>query len=415
MVLKLNFITHYHVSRRIDVYAYPSQDSELHHVMNLSTFEYRHEAPFKFTVTPFKSHTVTRLNTIPIPRKNPIFIQRRYFTYNYQRELHRNIMLKITLTSEIEKLYNQDWKTKGILPHNKIKLQDKIKNEEYPMFNRANFNTFSKMELTTGEFKTLKKEAEAGWCFVNIVKEDDCDMVHLYEMDKAEDSLLLMGMVSILMKLYFQRSASIPKPKRLTKIRQLHECHYDFMNNQVGVESVHQIILEPIFYDKNFIREHINKIFRRKNVLSYILHEYINIPIYNLNSNNYININHAPPLGDIQTCVNHIVNQYVFDRPFCGKYPKIVFTRCDQEVFIVNYQSSNNKITELELNSFLDSLKGISGHVNSIYRTDAPEPEILEGYVTQQNYNGIVSYRKGRMQILLQQDGTISVNNIIEY
>jgi hypothetical protein len=44
-------------------------------------------------------------------------------------------MAKINfLMSEIEKIYNNDWKTKGILPHNKVKLQDKILNNELPYF-----------------------------------------------------------------------------------------------------------------------------------------------------------------------------------------------------------------------------------------------------------------------------------------
>jgi hypothetical protein len=133
---------------------------------------------------------------------------------------------------------------------------------------------------------------------------------------------VLMAMVSILIKKSVMRTACMPK--RLTKITQLKDYHYDFLNNQSGVESVHQIILEPMYIDKCVMEDYVRDIFYRNDMLTVLLYHYINIPMYSTNSHNYIHCDHAPPLGDIQSSLNHIVIQYLFDKPFSDKYPKFL-------------------------------------------------------------------------------------------
>lgn len=237
------------------------------------------------------------------------------------------------------------------------------------MFERANVSYFRRTELLiSNTIESSKFQLSA-----DLVKDSEGDRVYVYEPDRPEDALLLMAMVSILLKNFVMRSASMPK--RLTKITQLREYHYEFMNNQADVESVHRIILEPIYFEKNKMGEYVNDIFYRKAMLTVLLRHYINIPMYNTHSKNSLNCEHAPPLGDIHTCLNHIVIQYLFDKPFARNYPEIVFTRYGHEVFILNHVSSVNQITQKEIPDFVEKLEGISGHVNSIYRIDETEPQ----------------------------------------
>jgi hypothetical protein len=98
------------------------------------------------------------------------------------------------------------------------------------------------------------------------------------------------------------------------------------MNKKEQVESVHQIILILIILKKKKkMKDYVDVILHLKAMLTEILRDYINLPIYNTHCKNYIASYHAPQLGVI-TCLNHIVIQYLFDRKFADNYPEILFT-----------------------------------------------------------------------------------------
>jgi hypothetical protein len=75
--------------------------------------------------------------------------------------------------------------------------------------------------------------------------------------------------------------------------------------------------------------------------------------------------------------------------------------------------SSVKKISNQEILDFLSKLDGISGHVNSIYCPDDPDPEPmkLHGYEPPDDFNGFVFTKRGHMQLWLHNCGTLKKMN----
>lgn len=327
----------------------------------------------------------------------------KYFPNDY-------VLSKIHISTEIEAIYNDEWKTRGVLPHNKVQLQERVIRADLPLLEQAKFSYYRRTDLPDFQFDRIVHDAKAGWCSASLVKESDGDCVHIYETDRPEDALLLMAVVNILLKEYVRRRLNLPK--RLAKITQLHNYHYEFMNHQRDVESIHQLILFPVHFEKTEMCDYTEVIFHKTGMLLVLIHHYINLPVYNTHYKNYICCPHAPPLGDITTCLNHLVLQYLFDRHFAAKYPEIVFTRWGNEVLILNQFSSENKISKQEIMEFLETLDGISGHVNSINCMD--EPAKLDGYENPHDSNKLAFTKGAHMQILLDKSGTVNVHQIMD-
>jgi hypothetical protein len=217
-----------------------------------------------------------------------------------------------------------------VLPHDKVKLQEKVIRSDLPLMHKAKFSYYRRSDIPDFQYNRIVQDAEAGLCSAALVNECDGEWVHIYEADNPSDSLFIMSLVSILMKNYVRRRINIPK--RLNNINDLHSYHYDFLNQQRQVESIYQLILTPYHFDRLSMCEHMDVILSQTGMLSAVIHHFINLPIINSRYQTYLCCPHAPPLGDITTCLYHVVYQYLFDRHFAGKYPEIVFTRCGNEV-----------------------------------------------------------------------------------
>jgi hypothetical protein len=132
------------------------------------------------------SDTRNPSSTKPFSHSSPsIFIPARYLGFEYSIEPREFQMSKIAICTEIEKIYNNDWKTKGILPHNKVKLQDKILNNELPYFERGNLSHFLRDDLPPFKYQRIIKEVEAGWCSVELIN----DSKYTHEKISYENSL----------------------------------------------------------------------------------------------------------------------------------------------------------------------------------------------------------------------------------
>jgi hypothetical protein len=151
--------------------------------------------------------------------RNALFIPRKFYS---GLPLNQQVVLsKIAISTEIEKIYNNRWKKKGVLPHIKVQLQEKVLRGEFPLLEQVKVSHYRLNELPYFQFDRIISEAGDGWCSATLKKECDGFWVYVYEMDRP----LLMAVVSILLRNFVWMYVSMPK--RLSKITQLHEYHYE--------------------------------------------------------------------------------------------------------------------------------------------------------------------------------------------
>lgn len=314
----------------------------------------------------------------------------------------------IEIAKEIEAVYNDEWKNRGVHPYDKKQLQNMILNGGFPVFEHVNFTAFKRSDIPEFLFDRIVRDTQLGINSTALDHSSEGEWIHVYEANKPVDSLLLMAIVNMILKTYVRRRLYMPQ--RLTKITQLHKYHYDLLNNQEKIDSIHQIILDPIFFDKLAMSEHLNGYFHKTVMIQLIINNYVNMPLFNTMINNYATILTAPPLGDITSCLYHLIYQEILDRHLEKQFPDIVFTRWGNEVFILNEFNSEKKIEKTDLLSFLDSLDHIkSSQVNTIHCIDGPQK--LYGF--ENPFNGIALTNQKNIQISLHECGNVTVRKHI--
>lgn len=344
----------------------------------------------------------TRNTTLP----TLLLDKRRYSLVSYQDM----VMSKIAISTEIEAIYNEEWKNRGILPYNKDLLHNRILRLEFPLLEQLKFTYFKISDIPEFVYNRILRDLEAGCCSATISKEKDGDWINIYETERPEDALLLMGVVSILLKNYVTRRLNVPK--RLTRIHQLKDYHYEFINHQTRIDSIQQIKLSPEHIDKMTMCKYVDEIFHKSGMLKVLLIHFINLPLINTHHKSYISSPYVPQIGDITTCLYHIFYQQVFDKQFAAKYPKLVFSRWANEIIILNKVNSVNKISNEEIKAFLDSLEHIKGDVTAINCLDEPHPQKLEG--CNNPHKDTPLSQKTHISILLDEYGSVNVHKIIE-
>lgn len=314
------------------------------------------------------------------------------------------------LSTEIEVVYNDEWKNRGVLPHDKVKLQHRILRRKFPLLELVHFAYYKMSDIPEFVYNGIVNEARAGVGSATVLKDSEGEWLFTYETVRPEDSLLLTATANIMLKTYVRKPLNIPKP--LSKIRQLHDYHYEFLTQLTNVKSIHKLKLYPNNLSIFDLEKHSKVIFHKNGMLQKILTNYFHLPVLNTINGNLFYDEYAPPLGDLTTVLYQIIYEYLFDRHFASKYPKIEFTRWGNEAFIINHFDENHDLNDTEILEFCDSLDHITGQVHSIYSIDEPSPQIFED--CESPYNGLAFKKQTYSKILLHDSGKVTVQRNID-
>lgn len=313
-------------------------------------------------------------------------------------------MSHIAISTEIELIYNDSWKNRGVLPHEKVKLQHRILRRKFPLLEQVHFSYYKIADIPSFVYNGIVDEAKAGYSSATVIKDSDGEWVFTYETDRPEDSLLLAAVVNIFLQTYVRWPLNI---KRLIKITQLHDYHYEYLNQLTKVKSLHRLKLYPNNMTKLCLEKHSKVIFRKNGMLLQIINNYLKLPVLNTINGNLFYDEYAPPLGDFTTSLHHIIFQHLFDNQFSSKFPEIEFTRWGNEVFIINKSDSKHNINEADIQEFVDSLDHITGHVNSIYCIDDPSPQ--QFVACESIYNFAAYNKQTYYRLMLHDSGEVTV------
>lgn len=323
-------------------------------------------------------------------------------------------MSHIGLSLEIESIYNDEWKNRGVLPLDKVKLQHRILRKKFPLLEQAHLAYYKLSELPEFIYNGLVNEAKAGVRSATIMHQntegelnvpDGVLWIYTYEMPRPEDLLLLSAATNIMLKKYVQKPLYMSKP--LIKITQLHDYHHESLNQLSNVHSIHKIKLYPNHLCKFYLSKYSNVIFRKNAMLLKILINYFNMPVLNTINGKLFSDIYVAPLGDFTTALYHIIYTYIFDIHFASKYPQIEFTRWGNDAFIINKMDSKHHINDTEILAFVDSLDDISCQIDSIYSIDDTAPHQLEYYESPYNYLALNT--QTYYKIMLNDSGKVTV------
>lgn len=139
---------------------------------------------------------------------NPALLSQKRFFSVLLRDL---VMSKVLISTEIEGIYNESWKNRGVLPYDKNQLQNKILKGQFSLLEQVNLTAFKRSDIPEFVFDRIVRDTKLGCNSSCLAHESDGDWIHVYETNKPEDSLLLMAIVNIIFKTYVRRRLNIPK------------------------------------------------------------------------------------------------------------------------------------------------------------------------------------------------------------
>lgn len=77
--------------------------------------------------------------------RNALFIPRKFYS---ELPLNQQVVLsRIAISTDIEAIYNDEWKNRGVLPHDKVKLQEKVIRSDLPLMHKAKFSYYRRSDI----------------------------------------------------------------------------------------------------------------------------------------------------------------------------------------------------------------------------------------------------------------------------
>lgn len=271
-----------------------------------------------------------------------------FWVKTYKRTFTTDVLDKIRLTMEIEKVYNESYYDRHVLPLEINALQIDIIKGNLPIhMDDIIHRIFNVYDLSMFEYDMIMKNPPYhtyanNYCFTNyIVDEFDDQWIHSFEAGKSLDSLLLMAVTNILLKKHVIRRLMIPQ--NLTKMDEIRDSHYQFLNGLKDVESLFVVNLNSEQFNRADMIKNLHNVCHSNGIIGSIIKEYINLPVYDGISKTNISWPTIVPLGDITRCLIHILYQDLFDREVAAKFPELFYSRWGQSIVIVNHTHSKVK------------------------------------------------------------------------
>lgn len=265
----------------------------------------------------------------------------------------------VLLAEAIDSIYNDDWRVRGVLPFRKDRLLEQIITR-----GSYSFSPIDRFLLKKSDFldELVWMEESRGFISTECVMDHD-SWIHVYKCRHSTDSLLMLALSKVLLNTVIGHEA----PPNLTKLRDLMASHYDFIDNQHRVAKLVKIDLSPCM--KTTTKSRILACFmndsRIKGLPFNLLKQVVDLPIYDIQKNQFIPFNGMTPIGEITNVIFHLFYKNVFDNRIEEKYPGITYTRCAHEVLIAikeydeftfDEDSAYNLLDEIDLDGDFDSI-----------------------------------------------------------
>lgn len=267
--------------------------------------------------------------TFPLSsRKNTIHTQ------YYRRSFTTDTLDRIRLTMEIDNIYQIN--SRGAGRHEKDELLREILNSRLLHMEYILYSKYKVDALPESVYTRLMKDSSNGWVSTTIVDDPiSGKWIHVYETSNAGDNLLLMGVTNMLLRKHVRRRLLIPR--NLTKMDEIRDSHYKFINLPKYVEGVIVVHLKPEQFNRADMIQNLHNVSNRRNgLIGSICEQYINLPVYDIIQQEFLKTPSLPPLGDITRCLNHILYQNVFDIEVAAKFPDLLYSRWENNVVIIN-------------------------------------------------------------------------------
>lgn len=310
-----------------------------------------------------------RANLSITSRKNPNLMKsekRTFASISLSTEKRSD---KVMLMKEIDVIYNYDWQERGITPWEKYKLLTNILKEQTPIFEKIIYSKYNIQELPDSVLNRIMMNYDDGCCGADMVEEGNVyKWIHVFETTYPVNSLLLKAVANILI-LKHVRHVEIPQymPNKIAHVRR---HHYNFLKGLQNVESLIIVRFKSGQFDKSRMIANLPDVCSGEGLIANICRDYINLPVYDSMAQNSLSCPSAPPLGNITSCLNHIIYQDFIDKRLEERFPGIIYSRWLDELVIVNEMNSNKpKIDTEAIDNLLNELN-ISGSSDDLHAAD---------------------------------------------
>lgn len=239
--------------------------------------------------------------------------------------------------------------------------------------------------------------SDDGYCATELVEEDNgVKWLHVYETTYPVNSLLLKAVTNILI---MQHVRHLETPLYLTnKMDHVRRHHYNFLGSLQNVESLILVCLKSGQFDKSRMIGNLPEVCQGHGLIATICRDYINLPVFDSMAQNYVFCPSAPPLGDITSCLNHIIYQNLIDETLADRFPGIIFSRWLDELVIVNKCNSRLKHDTESIDNLLKELN-IEGISYDLHAADDKGYEFHGMLVGKDSNIGIILYQNGRVSV----------------
>lgn len=273
----------------------------------------------------------------------------------------------LMLAKEIDVVFHSDWMDRGVLPYAKHILQTNILKEQAPILSEIHYSKYNISEIPDSVMNRIMKNSDDGCCATEYVEEDNGSRwLHVYSTSNPDHSLLLKALSNILIMKHVK---DIKIPLYLTnKMAHVRRHHYHFLNGLRNVESLILVSLKSGQFDKSRMMLNLPDVCSGHGLIATICRDYIQLPVYDSMTQNYVICPSAPPLGDITNCLNHLIYQDLLDSTLADRFPGILYSRWLDELFIVNEMNSKKVKFDTEaIENLLNelNLEGISSEIHA--------------------------------------------------
>lgn len=281
--------------------------------------------------------------------------------FSYSIDLNR-----VKLISAIDNLFNEEeWKVRGLLPFRKNYLQRELLEKGNYKFDAIDYLQYKKSDMTSLHYDMVLMEESLGYLWLIEWESNGLEMITIYKCGKPEDLLLLMAISKVILstRIVYEGHPNI------SRLNELKNKHYGFLNRQQNVQKVVKIDLTYSMYQipKDRILEKL-ECFQQNGILYNLLHEFLVIPIYDGKTDKHIPFQGIPLIGEITKVLMHHIWYILIDLRLEAKYPGITYTRLGPEMLIVIKESDSFEITESDIKNLLEEEDIKEYHIDLLNR-----------------------------------------------